>query len=636
MTAMAQVPTAPVKSNRAVAPQHQIDRNDIIAIAFVALAIVFGWLKLWQLVAPFDFFSLLATLLGGLPIFAEAWTAIGQRRMTMELSMTIALVAALCIGAFLTAAVIVLFVLIAEVIEKRTVSRGRRAIKELLDFLPQTALVEIGEQIEERAITSVVRGDIVIVKPGARIAVDGCVTEGHSFVDESTITGEATPQEKSEGAAVYAGSINQSGALHVRAESVGRQTAFGKIAEVVERAEESKAPIEKTADRLAGYLVYFAIGSAIITYLITHDARATISVIIVAGACGIAAGTPLAILGAIGQAARSGMIVKGGIYLEQLAHVDTVVFDKTGTLTMGKPEVAEIVPLNNTTAEQLVQIAASAEALSEHPLAEAIRRKSYAMGQSIQQPTRFEYVTGKGVCSTFDTNIVLVGSAAFLQERGIAIDQDQQAGTAVTTRVYVAMNGDLKGRVDIADPLRPEAEQMIAKLRRLGLQLFLFSGDTENVARAIASKLGIDGVRAGLLPEDKASQINKLKAAGRKVAMVGDGVNDAPALVTADVGIAIGSGTDVALESADMMLISNDLLRLADTFAIAKRCRSVIMTNFIGTIAIDGLGIVLAAFGMLGPALAAFIHVTSELLFIFNSARLLPVGKARTSSTVEA
>jgi P-type E1-E2 ATPase len=270
--------------------------------------------------------------------------AVLQRRMTMELSMTIALVAALVIGESFTALVIVLFVLIVEVLEHLTVGRGRGAIRDLLDFLPRQVTVRRGDTIEDVRAATLGVNDVVIVKPGSRIPVDGAVIAGHSFVDQATITGESMPVEKMPGTSVYAGTINQSGVLEVRTRALGRETAFGKILDAVERAEASRAPIQKLADRLAGYLVYFALGAAALTFLITRDARSTISVVIVAGACGIAAGTPLAILGAIGQAARRGAIIKGGRYLEVLAKVDTVVFDKTGTLTFGAPEVTQIVP----------------------------------------------------------------------------------------------------------------------------------------------------------------------------------------------------------------------------------------------------------------------------------------------------
>ena len=322
---------------------HSIHWRDINRVVFVAAAAG----ALWFLKSgPTPFYTgigILCAVVGGFPIFREAIENIVERRMTMELSMTIAILAALAIREFFTALVIIGFVLAAEVLEGLTVGRGRRAIQDLLDFLPRTILVRRHAQETEIPADQVQAGDTVIVKPGGHIPVDGAVLGGRSFVEQAAITGEAMPVEKAAGDFVYAGTINQSGALEIEAQKLGRDTTFGRIIEAVERAEKSRAPIQKTADRLAGYLVYFALGAAALTFLITHNARSTISVVIVAGACGIAAGTPLAILGAIGRAAHQGAIIKGGLYLEALAAVDTVLLDKTGTLTFGTPQIREVV-----------------------------------------------------------------------------------------------------------------------------------------------------------------------------------------------------------------------------------------------------------------------------------------------------
>ena len=321
----------------------------LVRIAFVALAAAAVWFRVWEPFPRISVIGIAATLIGGYPIFKEAIENIVERKMTMELSMTIALLAALAIREFFTALVITGFVLAAEVLEGLTVGRGRRAIQDLLDFLPRTVLVRRNGQETEIAADQVQAGDTVIVKPGGHIPVDGVVLGGRSFVEQAAITGEAMPVEKAPGDFVYAGTINQSGALEIEAQKLGRDTTFGRIIEAVERAEKSRAPIQKTADRLAGYLVYFALGAAALTFLITHNARSTISVVIVAGACGIAAGTPLAILGAIGRAAHQGAIIKGGLYLEALAAVDTVLLDKTGTLTFGTPQIREVVSANGFT-----------------------------------------------------------------------------------------------------------------------------------------------------------------------------------------------------------------------------------------------------------------------------------------------
>jgi Cd2+/Zn2+-exporting ATPase/Cu+-exporting ATPase len=371
-----------------------LERVDLIRIGLAAVAVVASWLGLWQALASFDVIALAATLIGGYPIFKEAFSNLISRRMTMELSMTMALLAAVAIGEFFTALVIVLFVLIAEVLEGLTVGRGRRAIKELLDLLPPSVMVRGESGPRAMDATELRVGDVVLVRPGARVPVDGEVVAGNSFVDQATITGESMPVEKMPGAAVYAGTINQSGVLEIRTTGVGQDTAFGKIIEAVERAEKSRAPIQKMADRLAGYLVYFAIGGAVLTFLITHDMRSTISVIIVAGACGIAAGTPLAILGAIGRAARLGAIIKGGLYLEILGTVDTIVMDKTGTVTLGSPRVTGVIACARVRPEEVVRAAAVAEQSSDHPFSKAIRQRAAEMSLSRRQNSSSTSVAG--------------------------------------------------------------------------------------------------------------------------------------------------------------------------------------------------------------------------------------------------
>src|SRR5579871_6539810 len=390
--------------------EHGFEIIEILRVVFVALAAAAVWFDLWEPFHRVSVIGLAATLIGGYPIFKEAFENIVERRMTMELSMTIALASALAIGEFFTALVITAFVLGAEILEGLTVGRGRRAIQDMLNFLPQTASVLRDGQTLEVATDKILPCEIVLIRPGSRIPVDGQVVSGHSFVEEAAITGESMPSGKTAGSAVFAGAINRTGTLQVLAERLGKETTFGKIIEAVERAEHSRAPIQKTADRLAGYLVYFALGAAVLTFLITHNIRATISVVIVAGACGIAAGTPLAILGAIGRAARTGSIIKGGLFLELLAEVGTVVFDKTGTLTYGQPEVRAIVPSDGADPAQLLETAASAELRSEHPLGKTIVAHARTLGHAIKEPERFGYTPGLGVNAALEGDLVLVGN----------------------------------------------------------------------------------------------------------------------------------------------------------------------------------------------------------------------------------
>lgn len=392
-----------------------------VRIGLVALAAALVWFRVWEPLASVSLIGIAGLLVGGWPIYREAFGNLLARRMTMELSMTIAIVAAAAIGEFFTALVITLFVLVAEVLEGMTVSRGRKAISDLLDFLPRSVSVRRPGGVSDIHADDLRVGDAVLVNPGGRVPVDGTVISGHSFLDQSRITGESMPVEKVSGAPVYAGSINQSGALEIRAERIGRDTSYGKIIEAVENAERTRAPVQKLADRMAGYLVYFALASAALTFLITQDITATISVVIVAGACGIAAGTPLAILGGIGRAARLGAIIKGGLYLETLGRVDTIVLDKTGTLTFGKPEVQAIASMDGITSDQVLDAAAAAEARSEHPLGQAIVAHARDQGRTIVEPDRFTYTPGRGIAAIVGGEMIHVGNRILMSDADIDV-----------------------------------------------------------------------------------------------------------------------------------------------------------------------------------------------------------------------
>ena len=607
--------------------EHAFELTEVLRVVFVALAAAAVWFHLWEPSHRLSVIGLAATLIGGYPIFKEAFENIIQRRMTMELSMTIALVSALAIGEFFTALVITGFVLAAEILEGLTVGRGRRAIRDMLDFLPQTASVLRDGQTLEVPTQTILPGEVVLIRPGSRIPVDGEVISGHSFVEQAAITGEPMPSEKTPGSEVYAGTINQAGVLQVRTNRLGKDTAFGKIIEAVERAEHSRAPIQKTADKLAGYLVYFALGAALLTFLVTHNIRSTISVIIVAGACGIAAGTPLAVLGAIGRAARQGSIIKGGVYLEALGRLHTVFLDKTGTITFGIPTVAHVRPELGVSEESLLKVAASAEHGSEHPLGRAIVRYAEEKNIPISESSEFQYEVGRGIVARVEGERIAVGNRAHLLSLGI--EAPAQEAEFHGTSVLVAVGHRYYGSISIEDQIRATAATAVRELEKMKIRVILLTGDSQAAALAVADQMGIFHVHSDLLPEQKAVEVDAHTKNGRTVAMLGDGINDAPALSKATVGIAMGTGTDVARECADVVLIGNDLEKFVETVRIARQCRSIIFQNFYGTLIVDGIGIGMAAAGLLNPLLAAFIHVASELTFILNSTRLLAPDRVR-------
>lgn len=572
---------------------------------------------------PFSWYALVGLVVGGWPLFREAYESILERRMTMELSMGIAVLAAAYTGYFLVALWITFFVLVAEVLEGMTLERGRRAIRDLLELLPRDVFVRHEGAIRTVQLAQLQVGDTVVVPPGGRIPVDGKVCGGSSYVDESRITGESMPVEKLIGATAYAGTFNQSGALEILAERVGGDTSYGQILAAVERAERSRAPVQRLADQLAGYIVYVALAFAAFEYWISGgDTTSTISVIVVAGACGVAAGTPLAILGGIGRAARIGAIIKGGVHLETLGKLDVVVFDKTGTLTRGIPSVTGLAPEPGIDEADLLAAAASAERFSEHSLGKAILDEAARRGLDVAEPESFSYSPGSGIAARIGDGAIVAGNRNWMRTNGI--DVPGEAANRPGAAVFVARDGRFLGTIAIEDTVRAEAAEAIERLKRLKIRTVLLTGDTDPVAQRVARQVGVHDVVAELLPEDKLARIERMVREGRVVAMVGDGINDAPALAAASVGVAMGSGVEVAREQADVVLLGNDLLGFVRTVELARRTRRIIWFNFAGTILVDVAGIAAAMGGLIGPVEASIIHTASELAFILNSARLLP------------
>ncbi len=599
-------------------------RLRLAVIAGVALAAASSLLGLWHRVGmSADWIGLVATLAGGWPIWMEAWEAIRHRQINMEITMAMGVAAALGIGQFATAAVVVTFTLFSMYLEDLTKSRGKRALEVLLRAAPEKATVERdGRWVDLRA-ADVLAGERVLVKGGSAIPVDGRVVEGRSAVQESAITGEPFAKEKQPGDRVFAGTTNGNGTLEVEASRSGTDTTYARIVQLVREASARRGRTQRLADRVAQGIVYVVLTAALLTYAWTRNPITVVSVILVAGACGVAAGTPLAILATIAKHARRGVIVKGGETIEALARVDTVVLDKTGTLTRGEPVVERVQCYEQGDPALFLRTIASVEQGSDHPIARAILRAS----PGATAASGIQYIAGRGVVGTVDGKPVLVGNLSFVAERGISIpdglrrlaDEEHEQGRMV---VYGAVGEALAGAIVLTDEIRSEAAASLASMRAQGLRLVMLTGDRRRPASDVAARLGIDEVHAELLPEDKIRIVRELKRSGRRVCFVGDGINDAPAIAEADVGVALQSGTEAAMETADVLLMTNDLGRLAEALADCRRTQRVILFNFGGTMVVDLAGIALAAAGLLGPLLAAIVHVGSELAFILNSARL--------------
>lgn len=599
-------------------------RSQLVILVLIGLAALLSLSSFWRLFASFDILALVATIFGGIPIYRETVSSIRHRHINMEVSMTVAIIASLIIGAFFAAVVITFFVTLAEYIEQYALDKARATVAQLEKMTPRRALVRREGKEVEVDVQTLALNETVIVRDGERIPVDGVIIKGYGAVNQASITGESLPIDKSTGDSVYAGSIDESGLFEVRTDKIGTETVFGKIIKLVEEAEGKRAPIQKISDKLATRLVYFAILSSLVTFIITGNPVSSISVVIVAGACGVAAGTPLAVVASMGKAAKRGVIVKGGIYLEEMTKIDTVVIDKTGTLTLGEPTVESIQRFDGCTDQEVISYAAMAEAHSNHPISRAILRKAGELRIAPVPHSEFRYTPGRGIVSDHNGEQILVGNRQHMIENGVKPPaESSERKSAGLTTVLVAHNGEICGSISLADNVREDSRKAVESLKKMGLRTIMLTGDNDTVAKAVADRVGADEVYADLLPQDKVSIIEDLVAKGHRVAMVGDGINDAPALARANVGIGMGAGTHIAVEEADVVLMTNDLQKIPSILRLSKTTYNTILTNFYGTIGIDGIGVILAFMGLLNPVLAALIHTISELVFLANSAKLM-------------
>ncbi len=669
-------------------------------IAMFAVIIFIAWLHELPSVLVSNLVIIITVIAGGYPIFKESFSALKKGRINMELSMVIAIIASLLLLQFLPAIVITFFALLSEFIEELIVEKGRKNIKLLYKRAPKKAIVkraqnDIGNN-NENTITKIIKqeeipiekvkiNDVIIVREGDIIPIDGQVLMGASTIDQSAITGESIPVDKHVGDAVFAGTINLSSPLEILCKKVSNDTTFAKIIHLVEESESTKAPIQKLSDKLATRVIQFAIFLSIITFITTQNLVSTLSVIVVAGACGLAVGTPIALLASNSKLAKNGVIIKGGLQIENISNAGTIVFDKTGTLTIGRPVVKKIISFDKKIdTQKILEYAAIAEKNVNHPLAKAIVEKAITekiefkySGENKSNNNinnKFHLKVGKGVSVFYDGHMISAGNFSYIKEqsnlngenfkkmdfqttkflqKGSAANEDSmnivnntdtsnefidkyyQYISSDATTVFISMDKQIIGVLLIEDIVRLGTKELISKIKMMGLHPIMLTGDNENVAKKIAEYTGIDEYYSELFPEDKVTKIKEIvrlqkqKKQKKKstVIMVGDGINDAPALAEADIGIAMGkTGTDVTIETADVILMADELAKIP---YIIKSCRSTLFTikqNFFGTLFVDGFGFVLAFVGILNPLLAAFIHICSELLFMVNSVRLLKTG----------
>ena len=543
---------------------------------------------------------------------------------------------------FESAGVIITLILLGKSLEAVSKGRTGEAIKKLMGLAPKTAVIIQNDEEKEIPIDEVEIGDIIAVRPGAKIPVDGIVESGHTSIDESMLTGESMPVDKKTGDAVYAATINTTGAISFRAEKVGADTALAQIIRLVEDAQGSKAPIAALADKVSGVFVPVVCAIALlagIAWLIGTGGDVGfaltifISVLVIACPCALGLATPTAIMVGTGKGAENGILIKGGEALETAHKINTVVLDKTGTITQGKPAVTDILTAEDFSADELLKITASAEKGSEHPLGQAIVAEAQKKGLELSAITGFNSITGRGIEVTIGEQTVLVGNRKLMEERNISLTaleskSDKLAGEGKTP-MYVAVGGRLAGVIAVADVLKASSKAAVERLRKMDIEVIMITGDNKKTAEAIARQVGIDRMLAEVLPQDKSSEVKKLQKEGRKVAMVGDGINDAPALAQADIGIAIGSGTDVAMESADIVLMRSDLTDVSTAVLLSRRTIRNIRQNLFWAFGYNVVGIPIAAgllhlFGgpLLNPMLAAAAMSLSSVSVLLNALRL--------------
>ena len=592
-----------------------------LAFGAVIIIVVLGeWLGLLDGLTKLIPFPVGVTLvlLGGAPIFLNVIRAALNKQIIAHTLMSIGAIAALVVGEWTTAMVVIFFMHIGGYTERLTAEGARRAVKDLTAMAPQTARIEKDGTEKEIPISEVQLNDIVVVRPGEKIPVDGEVVAGHAAVDQSSVTGESMPVEAGVGSRVSAATLIKQGTLKVKTKAVGSESTFGRVIKMVEEAEAHRADVQRFADKFSAYYLPIVAGIAALTFLISRNPLATAAVLLVACSCSIALATPIAMLATIGLNAKHGVLIKGGKYIETLARADVLLIDKTGTLTLGKPIVTDVISLNSMDEHSLLSYAASADRYSEHPLADALRRAANERDIPLHEITNFESHTGKGVQAIVDGKKVFVGKSVHTTPEP-AKEFEAQGKTVL----FISIDNEPSGFIAVSDTLRSEVPEALKEAKRLGIKkIELLTGDNERTAMSVANALNIS-YRAGLMPEDKIRIVKEYQSQGHNVVMAGDGINDAPALAQANVGIAMKAGTDIAIEAAHITLLREDWMLIPQVIAAAQRTMRVVKGNLGFTAAYNVIGLLLAAFGFLPPMLAAALQSIPDLGILGNSARLL-------------
>ncbi len=604
----------------------------IVPIVVAVLTLVSWALAHWEIGPLFvnAGLALIATLFGGFQRFVSGFRDIFKRKITVNVFVVVALVATIAVGEFRPAAVIVFIMAVAGALESYTLDKTKKSIQSLLDFAPKMATIRRrGEDITV-PVSDIVKGDLVVVRPGERIPVDGVVIAGTSSVNQAPITGESMPVEKYKGSAVFSGTLNESGMLEIETEKVGEGTTLARIVHLVQGAQGTRAPIQNIADRFTAWFLPSVILLAILAYFVTGDIKASVSVLLVACPCAFAIATPTAVTAGVSNMARRAVLIKGGIFLELGCKIDHLLVDKTGTFTFGRPKVVDIVSLNGGTTEDILHLACIAEKYSEHPLGRAVLAAGKERGLNIPEPESFTSSAGLGVEAQWNGSKIRVGKPAFLgnAEQNMppaienAIKQQSEKGR---TAVLVARDDKLVGLLAIADEIRPEIPDTVQALKAMGVKhITMLTGDNQQVAASVAQTIGVDDFKAELLPEEKQEFVRNCQAQGQVVGMIGDGINDAPALALADVGIAMGAaGTDVAIETADVTLMNDDISGVADFIWMSAKVLRRIKLNIFFSMIYNVIGLGLSVVGLMTPIIAVIFQEAGCITVVLSSTLLL-------------
>jgi Cd2+/Zn2+-exporting ATPase len=607
-------------------------RRSFIFLGLSGITLASSWILEWIGLGPLPlptFLAIASLILGSYPIVKSAVKTLLIPDLNVDTLVSIAAISATAVGAYREAATVIFIMLLGEFLEGITVGKTRKAIASLIQLSPKTAWVRRENKEVQVPIEDVKPKELVIVRPGERIPVDGKIVSGCGSINQSTLTGESIPVEKEAGDKVYCGTFNESGSCEIEATQVAEDTKLAQIKRLILEAQAEKSPTQRVMDRFSRYFIPAIILIALATFLVTGEIIRAITILIVACPCALVLGTPTAVVAAIGNAARQGILIKGGVYLEQMGRLKTLLMDKTGTLTHGRPKVVEINALNGMDQKEVLSWAAIAEKRSEHPLARAVTEKAEELGLSIPHPQSFENLRGKGVKVQWNSKTIIVGSSEMMKNERVEIpgsakgllESKQSEGM---TSLLIALDRRLLGIISIADTLREGAKEAIDQIREQGVsEIWMLTGDSVLVADRIGRELGIR-YEAKLLPEEKVLRVKEWKKQGQVVAMVGDGVNDAPALAAADIGIAMGVvGTDVAIETADIALMADDLEKIATVVRLSRKALRVIKENLIFALVFNTIMVILSAQGWVTMILGAVMHQASSLLVILSSMRLL-------------